>query len=512
MAAIGKVGSFATVQPIKDSIGDAMTATEDAGFKYREEERLANEAKAKKQEADLADMESFDKSIVPTITGYSSIDDPIIAYTTEVKVKGADLTRQMNATSDPYKKADLKMQRNKLVQGISLLNQYPKILTEKSAEIAKGILDGKYNPREVDAVNSIAKSIGSGKYKMYVDDNYVARIDIYDFDEETGQPTKVIEKGLSLGDLSNRLTPFVKSTYDTNGGIAEQIVSQYKQDKSTIEKNFTTTEKDIFTEKLDADLKRKASEIAKLPNEAFEIWAKMGNTPKRSFKENEIAEIADYIYKDLKGRYNNETKSTVDYGSKLAFSKNRDEKEEKRVIISEPVVAVKTGVIPGTKTVSKEGEKTFAIQRAEKKLGDGKIERLKEVRLRPDGSAIYVVEETYEGSSKKTEQLTPEGQRKEAFNKANAKDISEGKVAPEEITFNDIITVTETTKAPTVKTYDTNERGNEASVFAIMAENPKTGKKFKGANELNEYLFEQAGFEKQPEEQKTETKGKWSNK
>ncbi len=362
MAAIGKVGSFATVQPSRDSIGVAMSATEDAGFKYREEERLANEAKAKKQEADLADMESFDKSIVPTITGYSSIDDPIIAYTTEVKVKGADLTRQMNATSDPYKKADLKMQRNKLVQGISLLNQYPKILTEKSAEIAKGILDGKYNPREVDAVNSIAKSIGSGKYKMYVDDNYVARIDIYDFDEETGQPTKVIEKGLSLGDLSNRLTPFVKSTYDTNGGIAEQIVSQYKQDKSTIEKNFTTTEKDIFTEKLDADLKRKASEIAKLPNEAFEIWAKMGNTPKRSFKENEIAEIADYIYKDLKGRYNNETKSTVDYGSKLAFSKNRDEKEKEKVrtaAVETPPEFTGAGIKPrdGYKTISVTGSK-----------------------------------------------------------------------------------------------------------------------------------------------------------
>lgn len=362
--AIGRTGSFATVQPIKDSIGDAMTSTENAGFKYREEKRLADEAKAKKQEAELADMESFDKSIVPTITGYSSIDDPIISYVTEVKTKGADLTRQMNLTSDPYKKSDLKMQRNKLVQGISLLNQYPKILIEKGAEIAKGVLDGKYNPREVDAVTSIAKSVDSGKYKMYVDDNHVARIDIYDFDEETGKPTKVIEKGLSLGDLSNRLTPFTKSNYDTSNGIAQQIVSQYKQDKSTIEQNFTTTEKNIYTEKLDADLKRKALEVAKMPNEAFDAWIRMGNEPKRSFKENEIAEIADYLYDDLKGRYNNEIKSTVDYGSMLGFSKNRDEKEkEKKVttaIVEIPPEFKKAGIIPrdGYKAISVTGLKS----------------------------------------------------------------------------------------------------------------------------------------------------------
>jgi hypothetical protein len=223
---------------------------------------------------------------------------------------------------------------------------------------------------------------------------------------------------------------------------------------------------------------------------------------KRDFNEDERAILAKSFEEDLIKGWKQNYEKDIDQAGALANRKFNKEEEEKRVIISSPVPAVQTGVIPGTKTVFEAGGKTFAIQRAEKKLGDGKIERLKEVRLRPDGSAIYVVEETYEGASKKTEQLTPEGQAKKEFNDVNAKAISEGKVAARPIEFQDIITVTETSKAPTVKTYDTNERGNEASVFAIMAENPKTGKKFKGASELNKYLFEQAGFEKQPEKKK----------
>jgi len=500
MAAIGKVGSFATVQPSKDSIGAAMSATEDAGFKYREEERLANEAKEKKQEADEKILQENLANYKGKATGISNLDNISQELATESAKNYAQNTRVLNNPNAPaIEKEKARLANMQIKRQFDNSQAYMQMIIDKKNEIAELTKKGDLNPQdEKDLLNDL-KSFENMSAR--VDENGIWRFSSYQKDDK-GNIVGTVVNDTDINGILNTMTRFKKPQFQE---FKKTFIANNPLRKDKIQRVFTTTTTELIAPEQKESARLAAIALSRNNDEAYQRWFDIKGEKKRDFNEDERAILAKSFEEDLLKGWKETYEKDIDQAGALANRKFNEEKEEKRVIISEPVVAVKTGVIPGTKTVSKEGEKTFAIQRAEKKLGDGKIERLKEVRLRPDGSAIYVVEETYEGASKRTEQLTPEGQRKEAFNKANAKDISEGKVAPEEITFNDIITVTETTKAPTVKTYDTNERGNEASVFAIMAENPKTGKKFKGANELNEYLFEQAGFKKQPEEQKKET-------
>jgi len=328
--AIGRVGSFATDAPIQNNyVSDALAQTESNAFRYRQERRQIADAKKKEEEDANKEIElqftDLEKNTVPLLTGYSSIDDPIQVYATDVKVKGADLVRRMNQERDPYKKAELKSIYNKGIQSFKTLNQFPKLLNDKKSELEEGIKNGKYNERDLDAVTQLAKSIDSGKYDMRMDENGVPRITIYNVDEN-GKPIGVLERGISLGDLTNRITPFQKPTYDANNGIAEQITAQIKLDESKVQKGFETYTVEQRNKRVDDALKLKAKEVASMPSEAYELWQKMGNPPKRTFSDADKQKIADYVEQDLKSRYRTKYEKDIDQSGALANRKYSDEK------------------------------------------------------------------------------------------------------------------------------------------------------------------------------------------
>lgn len=486
--AIGRYNAYLTDAPVrKDYISDAMQLAESNSFLYREERRKIADAKKAEEDAKnkaiADDFENFDKKLIPTITGYSSIDDPINMYAMDVKQKGVEWIREKNQTNDPYKKAEIQSKIAKATNSFDLLNKYPKIINDKKVELQEGIMKGHYNERDLEAVSEIAKSLDSGKYDLRVDENGVPRVTIFKTNEN-GEPIGVLEKGLSLGDVINRITPMQKPTYDIKGGIAEQIVTQIKLDNSKIQTGFTT----ITQEKLDAEkenaLKIKAKEIAGIRSEAFELWQRMGNPPKREFNEEDEAKIADYVYKDLKSRYAEKYEKDIDQAGALAKKKFDAEEKEKEIVISTPTIISGTKNTPytldakdgnGNPIVLQNGTKDFPIGNAIIKSGDGKQVKITNIYVSPGGKIRARVEEIgFEGASKKTTQLTEAGKKR----KAQEGDKFKAR-------YDEIVDITETDKKPKVKVLDFRD-AKEIGPLAL-----KMG--YKGVGEMQQDFINRAG-------------------
>lgn len=469
--AIGKIGSFSTDAPLQSNyIGDALAQTESNGFRYRAERRAIADAKKKEEEDKNKEIElqftDLEKNTVPLLTGYSSIDDPIQVYATDVKVKGADLVRQMNMEKDPYKKAELKSRYNRGIQSFKTLNQFPELLNKKKAELEEGIKNGKYNERDLDAVTQLAKSIDSGKYDMRMDENGVPRITIYNVDEN-GKPIGVLERGISLGDLTNRITPFQKPTYDINGGIAEQITSQIKLDESKVQKGFETTTIEQRNKRVDDALKLKATEVASMPSEAYELWQKMGNTPKRTFTDADKQQIADYVEKDLKARYRNKYEKDIDQSGALANRKFNKEVQDEAVVISEPSIIVNNnGVRNGIKM--QKNTKDFPIGNAIIKLGDGKQKKATNVFVSPGGKIYLETQEIgFKTNTKNEFDLTASGKKKQEEAKKKQGKNFNIKEFYETLESGDYNSASVSDRTPQTRMLDFGKDGEEIGPYAI---------------------------------------------
>jgi len=473
--AIGRVGSFVTDAPLAQNyIGQALTDTENQGFRYRKERRDIAEAKKKEEEDKqkiIADeFDAFDKSLVPTITGYSSIDDPVNMYAMDVKQKGVDWIRQKNQERDPYKKAEIQSKINKATQSFKMLNQYPKLLNDKKAELEEGIKNGKYNERDLTAVTEIAKSLDSGKYDMRVDENGVPRMTIYKVDEN-GVPVGVLEKNISLGDLTNRITPFQKPTYDTKGGIAEQITSQIQLDESKVQNGFVTTTVEQRNKRVDDALKLKAKEVASMPSEAYELWQKMGNPPKRNFSDADKQQISEYVFNDLKSRYREKYEKDIDQSGLTSRMKYNDDKKKEEVIISEPSIIKSPGEKDGVNL--QQNAKDFPLGNVIIKGVGGKEQKATNVYVNPGGKIFLRIEESgFESSNKKQTRYTESGQAKiDQFKRENEALVAQGKpkkpISELQLDFGDTEDVTVADKSSKVKMLDFGKDANEIGRYAL---------------------------------------------
>jgi len=502
MAGIGRVGSFAVDAPLAQNyIGQALTDTENQGFRYRKERRDIADAKKKEEEDKYKDLvtelDENDKNNKLLISGYESIDSPMQMFATDVRRKNIDWINQKNREKDPYKKAEIQLKINNSNQSIPTLNQYTKLLNSKKAELEEGIKAGKYNERDLTAVTELAKSIDSGKYKMEINENGVPRMTIYKVDE-AGVPVGILEKNISLGDLTNRITPFQKPTYDINGGIAEQITSQIKLDESKVQKGFETYTVEQRNKRVDDALRNKAKEVASMPSEAYELWQKMGNAPKRTFTDADKQQIADYVEKDLKARYRNKYEKDIDQAGALNARKFAKELKDEAVIISEPSVVRSSSDNPykldakdanGKTIVLQDGTKDYPIGNAIIKTGGGKEKKVTNVFVSPGGKLRVRVEESgFENSSKDKFELTESGKQKEKLAKQKAENSKKpfstkdfyAELAPEDYKAEKI-----SDKTPKVKILDFKDM-KEIGPYAL-----KMG--YKGAPEMVEDFIQRSG-------------------
>lgn len=484
--AIGRVGSYATTEAPKDPLLGTLQNIEQVGFQKRAEDRLIADKKKLEEEKQLAEDVAWDGKFDPTIVGNSKIDDPMLAMSFKAKEEVGQIRRQLKNQSLPYEeKVRLNSRLNKISQSFNVANQTPKIILEKAKEIAKNI--DKYDPQSVNIIEGIAKQLETGKYEAYYDENGTARIKIFKTDE-TGKPIGIL-KETTIGDLANEFNPRMKSNYSA---LLNDAVK-------------TTQVKDITTQKGANILQTKGVDPA-VAEAKGDVFAKlvMSNPDEvyAAAKRFQIDEKdTEAIYEAVKTDYKNSLDKLVkqDIDSALiteARQARKDAKEEEKTnpVIGTGTITVKEGVVEGTSVVKPKGSRTFAIANAERKLGTGKIEKLKEVVRKNDGNLIFVVQETYDGETVQKKQLSEEGRRKEEYNKKNAKAIKDKKLEEKVIYDDDYETVTTASKRPSVKAYDTGSGdANDAENFAVMLINPKTGEYFSGLNEAIEYFGEKAG-------------------
>jgi len=127
--AIGKVGSFGTDAPLReDYIGNALSEVENQGFRYRQEQRLAQKAKKEEEDAKLKDIADWDGKFDPNVIGYSSIDSPLVSMAMKAKERAGNITRELYSPSiSTDQKIALMSERNKLAQSFDIANQTPQL-------------------------------------------------------------------------------------------------------------------------------------------------------------------------------------------------------------------------------------------------------------------------------------------------------------------------------------------------------------------------------------------------
>lgn len=378
--AIGRTGSYATVEAPQDNILQAMQHVDNLDYRAKQDRKANEIAKAKKQEENLKELEEYNAKFGVTLTGNQSINDLTTSYAVQARDKAADLTRRIQTTSNQNEKAKLMNERGRLVQSFDVLKQLPTILNDKVKEISEGVEKGIYNPRDLDAVQKTLGQIDSGKAHLYVDENGQPRVTIYDTDEE-GNPTSIIQKDQTIAELLSSANPYLSSKYDTANGIADQFLKQVKLDKSKVQTGFTTVTKEQMSQRVKDMATQKGKEVSTNDSEVYEIWERMGNDPKRTFTQEDRDKVAEYVTKDLLGKYNETYEKDIDQsamtGRMNALKEDKEEKPSYNVVAT-PQEYASAGFNPakGYKTVSITTQKQKPVNNItmyDKKSGDEKV-------------------------------------------------------------------------------------------------------------------------------------------
>jgi len=353
---VGKAGSFATVDKVDDTIGQAFkdvnTMFEDSAKAKKADE----EAKRKQEDANLKELEDYNGKFGVDITGNQSVDDLTVSYTSQARDMTADLVRRRQTSTNPQERADLTKKINKIYGGYDVLKQMPVVLNNRVEEITKGVTDGKYNDRDVDAVQKTLSNVLSGNARLYVDDYGQTRVTVYDVTEEE-KAKGILEKDITLAELIKSTQPFLASTYDTPNGISDQFLKQVKLDKEKIQSGFTTITNEQMSKRVEDMIAQKAKEVSTDDNEVYEIWNKMGKPSKRKFDDADRKEVEEYVKKDLLGRYNKSYEKDIDQSAITSrMNALKEDKEEKPSynVVQTPQEYAAAGFKPakGYKTVS----------------------------------------------------------------------------------------------------------------------------------------------------------------
>ena len=204
----------------------------------------------------------------------------------KAKQRAADINRELYTTNDFNKKASLMSERNKLLQSFDIANQTPVLIKEKVKNLQEGIKADKYNPRDVDFIEKIAKNLETGKYELNYNDRGVASVKIYDTDD-TGKPTGVL-KETALGDLVNAFQPKLAFSYEK---YKDDTLKNVKPDEFGSQKGAVIIEGKKISPKNIEQSKTYADVIINDPNKLYEAQF--------LFKENDPEKLRVKLEKDF---------------------------------------------------------------------------------------------------------------------------------------------------------------------------------------------------------------------
>jgi len=501
--AIGRTGAFATVQPIKDSIGDAMTATEDAGFKYRAEKRIEDEAKAKKEEEKDLEFKGDLEKAKAVITGNRGYDAPVIEAVGLLKSKMADDYRLYK--SGKLSKLEYDIKKNNLLFQVDLLKQKSEGIVKNYAtytELLKGDkLEGGFEDRAV----SLSKAIDNGHITAEIDENNNINMVAWELDENN-QPVKVIEKS-SISDFGNStLNPVLKVNF-------QEDIEKFKKNnelglEESIGYNKITGVKEL---KKGSNIDRNilAYSQAKVKDPNFLKVAYRNATGETIYDSEEISKdpdkvkkAEDWAYNQIFDSYSKEiTQKEAVQRAKFEEDKRKNKEEEKKVttaVVETPPEFTGAGIKPrdGYKTISVTGSKpVLAISGSgEDTMSDGSKKTVNKLFNNATLDAYTVV--TNPSGKRQVVGLINYPDVKTSTLTAPEKNAWDAFLENEPLTEDQELTVSRITKGAEYKKQVVVLSEKDAYKYAVQL----------GYDNVNQ-MKDAAGkdIEKQPEEQKKET-------
>ena len=296
MAVVGKVGTYATVQPFQGP--DFGKMVKDQFDKIDAEEKAAKAAKAK------ADKEKEDR--------LAKLELPS-RKTSNVKEMNNQLDRKYNTMADEYKEAIDSGNINKakmLISSVGSINNAVDFFNKKYDELSKS--EGKYNPKFVSEFETMINSIDNANSDIEYKGEGLDYVTVYkDKDKK-----EVLVKG-NLSEILNSINIPYKFDADMLNSSAKSFVKTFPANKieSIINQADLYGTKSIETaigdESIDSELRRQAKSMVENRNSRA-LYASDKNMSLfrlDNFDEQEKKDAEEYFYKVYKDAFRNE----IDY-------------------------------------------------------------------------------------------------------------------------------------------------------------------------------------------------------
>lgn len=350
--AIGRAGSYASVAPIQNYLGQALANIEDNAFKYRQEKRLADEtakAEEEKQQAQ-ADKDFLEGKKVTevSLSGYNLLDIPNQKYGSDLFMLYTDKKDKLRTEKDRDKRNSLLSDLSNIEQNIKLVNNSVALLKEKEDFLVKNY--DKLDPDSRDAMAKRINALQQQNFVYEVDEKGNTNVILYDKEnlDENGKP-KVISRE-PLSDVVRNTKAYTKSNYldvlkkavDTTGfEETKQPDGSYIVEKKDVTPEVKTRNSNNYANILLSDENEKyaLSKRANLPmtdEQGLKEAARqeyLGALPKKEFKEKNYQELNYQLAQKREARERQKdardaqekAKSTVTYATKTGkFDTERD--------------------------------------------------------------------------------------------------------------------------------------------------------------------------------------------
>lgn len=412
MAAIGRIGSFATTEAPQDYISGALQNVENQSFRYRAERRLAEEEKKKaKEEKEQGVVADLGKINLSETTPYESHNAFAIDGANKLYQYTADLARQYS--EGKISKVEYEIGKNNAMNQITLMNDANKRINEQVQGYSKLVGKGKIAPGFEQSALRLGGAYDNVRMKWELTPQ--GRLEAVAYDEDG----TIIERGGLDKFGNNSFTPVL--AYDFDKDKQEFIKAYPKVTNEQFQGMSIVTTKGISPQikqaidlKVDAIVKDKnalaikAAEITGQQNPNVTDEKIIQKVKENLTKEFEALYSPDKELKEATGRYN--------------ATKPEKGKENKKPIVfgDDPIYVTKTGTKANTRLGR--GYIGYSLGNPSIDYGGGKRKVIRGIYASPYDNKVklWVEEVGFESSSKDDFKLNANGLAKEKQAKEKA--------------------------------------------------------------------------------------------
>jgi hypothetical protein len=292
--AIGKVGSFATVEPALVDFGSMVERNID---KIKAEEQAKAQAKAKAEQAKRESVKDIKEPVVPVKTGIAYVDEGV----------SAAVSPQYEIYTEALLNGDEKTAR-KAARSINMVSSTATLLNEKMDAFQKKIeSDKNINPEAYDEIMKQLTNVEKEKYKVIFNEDGDGLISVMNQDGTYPEPTNITDY---VNNLMNAPRNF-NELDNTNKVIETILASKTESGNYLFNKKIT----DINSEesKPQVEAIRNQARTQSTNNDAMFNWYKKerandGSLPFKTsgWTKDEREKAEDYYFNNYLNSYNKE--------------------------------------------------------------------------------------------------------------------------------------------------------------------------------------------------------------